>query len=345
MSERSAKPRALRYIVYLAVIGIVIVGGYYGLFYMTVNNFELKVDYFEFKNDVGYLSMYSIDVNMTIKNDGFLTMRLSERETSLYINGINVGSLSFSESWESYSSGSTCTYSGTYFTTDSEDAEKLCEDIVYDMILKLKAKASSGPFYTYVEVRDDHSFNVEYYMDIIECASCDGEGWIYCFLCIDGDNVCYQCDETGWDECWYCEDGKADCYACEDGIADCYVCEDGIAECYICDDGKADCYLCADGCSYCDYKGWNTCTFCDGQGWYVCNFCNSQGWNVCNLCNSQGWNTCTFCNGNGGEICSGCGGEGFVDCYYCEGEGGWICTVCEGDGLVESSIRNAQGTR
>ena len=293
MSERSATPRTLRYIVYLIGIGIVIVGGYYALFNMTVNNIEVKVDHFEFEYDFGYLSVYSIDVNMSIRNSGFLNIMLSERETTLYINGIHLGSKSFSESWESYPSGSRCTYSGTYLTIDSEEAQKLCEDMVYDMTLKLKAKTSSGPFYKYVEVIDAHSFDVEYYTRIIDCVLCEGEGWVDCPLCIDGDNDCFQCDGTGWDDCLFCDDGKSDCYICEDG--------------------KADCYLCTDGCSYCDYKGWNACNFCNSQGWNTCTFCNGKAGETCSGCGGDGLVDCYYCDGKAGETCSGCGGDGLVD--------------------------------
>ena len=314
MSERRATPRVLRYIMYLIGIGIVIAGGYYVLFNMTINNFEVKVEHFEFEYDFGYLSSYSIDVNMSIGHSGFLKIMLSERETTLYINGMNLGPLSFSEPWESYSSGPRRTYSGTYLTTDLEDIQKLSEDMVYDMTLKLKARASSGPFYKYVEVIDEHSFDVEHYTRESDCALCEGEGWVDCLYCVGGDNVCYQCDGTGWDDCWLsCDEGKSDCYACTDGRTDCYVCEDG----------KSDCYYCTDGCEKCDNKGWTACTFCNGQGWNACNFCNSQGWNIC-----------TYCNGKGGETCNRCGGDGLVDCYFCDGEGRNTCSGCGGDGLV-----------
>ena len=172
MSERSATPRTLRYIVYLIGIMLVIVGGYYAIFNMTVNNIEVKVNHFESEYDFGYLSAYSIDVNMSIRNSGYLNIMLSERETTLYINGIHLGSKSFSESWESYPSGSGCTYSGTYLTTDSEESQKLSEDMVYDITLRFKAKGSSGPFQKYVEVIDEHSFDVEYYTHIIDCVLC-----------------------------------------------------------------------------------------------------------------------------------------------------------------------------
>lgn len=117
-----------------------------------------------------------------------------------------------------------------------------------------------------------------------ECISCEGEGYIKCYGCVNGD--------TAYGPCPVCTDGKIDC-TCENGTVyydrdiyipsteettECTKCEKGFVECSLCEGtGKYGSYSAGgfDGSDFVEIE--ETCSRCRGRKKTECTYCGGDG--------------------------------------------------------------------
>lgn len=139
---------------------LIVGGGYYFVSDSSADSILIEVTVWEY--EISY-SMYYIELTTTIEYTGYLPITLSERELTLYINEINLGTIGFSEAWEKFNSGWKNEYTGTYGTSNEEDIDELTSASTYNIVIKFKAKAQVGIVTKYVEIRFDSSSGVEHW--------------------------------------------------------------------------------------------------------------------------------------------------------------------------------------
>ncbi|MBA7629912.1 hypothetical protein ES703_37419 [subsurface metagenome] len=144
----------------LVVVLIIIGGGYYFVCNSSADSILLEVTDWEYETSFG---MYYIELTTSIEYTGFLSTTLSERELTLYINEINLGTIGFSEAWEKFNSGSKNEYTGTYGTSNEEDIDELTSASTYNIVIKFKANAQVGIIKKYIEKRAESSSSVEHW--------------------------------------------------------------------------------------------------------------------------------------------------------------------------------------
>lgn len=86
--------------------------------------------------------------------------------------------------------------------------------------------------------------------------------------------TCDECDGNGYIACDDCDNGDADCSHCDSGKVECDACGgDG-------DDGDGD------SCDECNGNGEVNCDWCDGQGTVSCSNCGGDGSHDCPDCDA-----------------------------------------------------------
>lgn len=159
ISSVSASSNTMKYIGVFLVALILMGGGYYFLCNSSTESITVEVTDWEYETSFG---VYSIEVTTEFVYSGALAITLSERELTLYINEMNLGTIGFSESWEKFDPGWSATYTGTYITTDEEDIDELTSVATYNLNLKFKAKAKVGIVNKYIEIREEATSAVQH---------------------------------------------------------------------------------------------------------------------------------------------------------------------------------------
>jgi len=129
----------------ITLVGLVLfsVGGYYFLSISSVDAVSIQLSEFS-TTESELVSTFTVDVKINIEYEGKLSCILSEREMTLYINGINCGTKEFTESWEKMEPDSYNDYTTSFVVFDEYNSILLAEADTYEIFIRLKAKAEAG---------------------------------------------------------------------------------------------------------------------------------------------------------------------------------------------------------
>jgi len=126
------------------ILAVFFIGVYYVMSNSAPNNITVKLVSLRTDVDTYTLSFYAY-TTINVSYSGRLPCTLSDREVTLYLNGINFGTKGFSESWETFEPGESQIYTTT-FVLDDPDFSTLYKYNRgrYDVVIKLKARVESG---------------------------------------------------------------------------------------------------------------------------------------------------------------------------------------------------------
>ena len=94
---------------------------------------------------------FIVEITIKVVNQGGLDVILNEREVTLYINDMNIGTKGFEESWDKIPSQYYVPYTATWAPTDSEKSSTLFKSSSYNIRVKFKASIKAGLYASFME--------------------------------------------------------------------------------------------------------------------------------------------------------------------------------------------------
>jgi len=143
--------KLLKKVMLIAILIVVGAGIYYGLSLQSVSAVYIEMKKFNSSTNA-YLGTFTADVTMLIGNKGLLEVTLSDLQSTLYLNEVNVNNIGFQDNWYKFPGGYSNTFSGSYVSRNTSDSQKLANTNSYNVVLKLKAKAQCGLITEFIEV-------------------------------------------------------------------------------------------------------------------------------------------------------------------------------------------------